>query len=148
MKGESTIILKEEDFLCRNVQCNYSAVMHLRFHWLVTRYSVNFIPMDKTHEANMSIRLFDGNEFTFNIKESSFAKKQVAALRDVYVKLAQRTFQHRLSGYIAQIQMHGYFEYDNCHFYPGSHIIYRKKQTLHLSKIILLRKPSLIILRL
>ena len=34
-----------------------------------------------------------------------------AGLQEVYERLAERTFRHRLGGYLLQLERHGYFEY-------------------------------------
>ena len=57
----------------------------------------------------------------FNSNKSSEIKKIV----EFYSYLTQFTFDRRVSFYESQIKKNGYFEYDQCRFYPRRKIVFR-----------------------
>ena len=59
----------------------------------------------------------------FNSNKTTEIKKVV----EFYSYLSQLTFDQRVSFYESQIKKNGYFEYDECRFYPGRKIVFRGK---------------------
>lgn len=112
-----------------------SDVVHLRYANLITTHSVNFVESGKTASAGLWIELRDEAIIKLSFDEARLlnmfnarTKTDIKNLQELFAYLSERTFAQRLQFYMAQVTQRGYFEYDECKFFPGEKIVFRNKE--------------------
>ncbi len=105
-------------------------IRHIGFYRAVTTHKTNFIETGKTEQANIYLTMSGGQEVKISVDEQGvfFSKDKSAQIKTVvefYSYLSHVTFDRRVDFYESQIKRSGYFEYDECYFYPRKKIIFR-----------------------
>ena len=122
--------------------------------WLV-HYTqrMNFSKVGDADTATVEFRLRDGKRIELRVDEHGpmyglnwNKTDEIRKLLEVHSALAGASFPHRVQRYERQLAEHGYFEHDNCKFYPPKKIVVRNRE-YDLSEYTLLRHPTSIELR-
>lgn len=119
----------------KGVRYALSDIAHIEFANVLTTHSVNLVETGKTASAALRIVLHSGRAINLSFDEWSLlnwfrskTKEDIGNLNALYQFLATKTFAQRLQFYMAQVSQRGYFEYDECKFYPGDKIVFRRKE--------------------
>lgn len=107
----------------------FSDITHLYFSHSITRHSINLIETGKTEDVFLKIFLANGRSIKLAFTEiyKSKTRENLDNLISLYQFIAENTFNQRLQLYLCQVQKYGYFEYDECKFYPNDKIVFKNK---------------------
>jgi len=125
----------------------FSMVTHLFYSAVGVR--VNFETNPSLHGATLIISLNNGHAITLHFHDQVFWKNRasdLANLWDVYTHISHETFDQRMDGYLSQLKKKGYFDYDECRFYPPDKVVFRGR-TFTKQETNFLRSPGYIELR-
>lgn len=105
-------------------------ISHIGFYRAVTTHKTNFVETGKTERANIYLTFSNGNKADISIDEQGFffnkdKSKQIGSVAEFYSYLSRVTFDRRAGFYESQIEKNGYFEYDDCYFYPRKKVVFR-----------------------
>jgi hypothetical protein len=134
-QSKNSIRLDDEGFWSGGVFCKYEDIQHIFFARIREKQSVNFLPVGEANSAYLVLTLRDGRKISSHVDEAGFIiglnknkQDEIATVADACVFLSRRSFDQRLAHYVEQINARGYFEYDECKFYPAEQrIVFRSK---------------------
>lgn len=122
--------LSGNSFSWKNQTYDISTINHIGFYRAVTTHKTNFVETGKTEKAILTLTLSNGHTVNISIDEQGFLwnknrKQQIQVLADFYGFLMHVTFDRRLRFYEGQIERNGYWQYDECSFYPQKKVVFR-----------------------
>lgn len=147
--------LEDETIFWKGTNYPLSSIKHLIYRRVITKHSVNLVYAGKSSSGEICIVLDDEQKIKLSIKEGRpilFVLKvsmseALEQLHELYIYLAKKTFEKRISTYIHQIEKQGYFEYTGDKFYPHSKVVHRKTE-FSLENTNFYRKPGYLGLKL
>ena len=124
--------LKNDTFSYKRKTYNINDIRHIGFHRTITTHKTNFVEKGKTEEVRMYLTMSGGQKVEISVDEqgiffNSNKATEIKKVVEFYSYLSQLTFDRRVLFYESQIKKNGYFEYDECRFYPGRKIVFRGK---------------------
>ena len=147
----------EGDTICWKEGTSYalSSIKHLIYRRVLIEHRVNLTYAGKSRSSDLCIVLDNGQKMKLSIKEGrpilfvlkASKSEYLEKLNDLYVHLAEKTFEKRISSYIRQIEKQGYFEYTGDRFYPHSKVVHRNTE-FSLENTSFYHKPGYLVLRL
>ena len=122
--------LNGNSFTFKGRSYNTNDIRHIGFYRAVTTHKTNFIETGTTEQVDIRLTMSGGQEVKISVDEQGifFNKDKSAQIKKVvefYSYLSSVTFDRRLEFYESQIKRNGYFEYDQCYFYPHDKIVFR-----------------------
>lgn len=153
--GNSTnpIRLDDDGFWKEGLFFRYEEIQHIFFARIHEKQSINFIPVGEADRAHLVLTLRDGQKIGSQIDETGFIiglnknkQDEIATITDAYYFLSRRTFSSRLDDYIEQINTKGYFEYDDCKFYPAERRIVFQSRSFPVADTRFLRGPTYVLM--
>ena len=122
--------LNGNSFTFKDRSYNTNDIRHIGFYRAVTTHKTNFIETGTTEQVDIRLTMSGGQEVKISVDEQGifFNKDKSAQIKKVvefYSYLSSVTFDRRLEFYESQIKRNGYFEYDQCYFYPHDKIVFR-----------------------
>lgn len=131
--------LSENGFEIKGQSYCDSQIRHIFVGRKNTVTKVNFAYMGEVHAIKVVITLITNQALVLQETEggglisaviSDFLgqnQSKVVGLAEAVEVLMKRTFEHRLSIYLKELETHGYFTRDECRFYPRDKIVFRDK---------------------
>jgi hypothetical protein len=105
----------------------FSMITHLFYS--AVGVHVNFAKNPSYHGATLRIYLNNGHSITLHFHDEVTWYRNRATdlsnLWEAYLYLSQETFSQRMNSYLTQLSTKGYFEYDECRFYPPDKVVFR-----------------------
>lgn len=133
-------IVDDDVFIWKGERLGFDAIRHLFFSWVKTTVRVNSLKAGEPEEAQLLITLVDGRIIHFHFDEQTILtgvytdkKINIEKLKQLHVCLLRRSFEHRLAHYLRELEQKGYFEYDECRFYPKERTIFFRKKPFPLA---------------
>ncbi len=122
--------LGNDTFSYKRKTYNLNDILHIGFHRAITTHKTNFVEKGKTEEVSMPLTMSGGQKVVISVDEqgvffNSNKSSEIKKIVEFYSYLTQFTFDRRVSFYESQIKKNGYFEYDQCRFYPRHKIVFR-----------------------
>ena len=113
-------------------------IKHIFYSLVHTTQRTNFIKVGSADSAYLHLTLDSGKTIKLEVDEATWfhginRNKQAAisSLQKLYVALCESTFRNRLARYINEVEVQGYFVYDECRFYPSEKKIVFRNKTFH-----------------
>ena len=110
------IKLNDSGFECDGTHYPFKSVISLRYHYVATRYTVNFWYKGTDYDAQLDIYIRKRPEpISIRTRKRLFnyhLEFDASEVQKLYLELAPPTFESRLARYTRQIEKRGYFEYD------------------------------------
>ena len=122
MPSSSAVTLTTSGFLYEGCEHAYDQVTSLYFYNQITQFTVFLIPARSEHKAELHIhaegcpkpiKIQTEAPLNFLVNKSTALENSAKSVIALYHELAKRTFKFRLQRYVAMIEKHGYFFYDN-----------------------------------
>ncbi len=123
------ILVRDDSFSYRSVVYRLGDVSHLYLRSVRSSVTLYFLPIEVAERTKLRISFADGR--IIRLRKSRLAKRRPGPegnLVDLYAFLASRTFSQRIAPFDRQLAERGFFEYDNCRFYPRSRIVIRGRE--------------------
>lgn len=124
-----------DGFIHKGSSYRFDEITNLFFSRVMTTQRMNFVKVGEAESAYLHITLSSGKKIKLSFDESSLfmglnfnKQKDIKNLIDLYAFLAEKTFANRVRPYLQQINERGYFEHDECRFYPRDKIVFRNKE--------------------
>lgn len=124
-------VVDPDGFLWKGEHLAFDSIRHLFFKWIKTIQRQNFVKVGEPEEAHILITLVDARTIHLSFDEQTILfgfntdkKRDIDNLKQLYVYLLEKSFEHRLAFYLRELHEKGYFEYDDCRFYPKERIIF------------------------
>ena len=113
----------------------FGDMRHIFFARMRTTENVNLVKVGEPETAVLSLTMADGQEIEVSFDERPVfvgwnrdREVDIQNLIDAYVYLSQMTFSTRLSHYEEQIRRQGYFQVDECRFFPPDRVMFRNRE--------------------
>ena len=117
-------------FTWKNRSYDINMINHIGFYRAITTHKTNFVETGKTERVILTLTFSNGNSLNISIDEQGILwnktrTKQIQSLADFYGYLMSITFDRRFKFYEDQIRQNGYWQYDECYFYPHKKVVFR-----------------------
>jgi hypothetical protein len=139
LKGSSEKRLYEQfklldgGFAWKGNDFKFTQIKHLLFVRVATTHSVNCVKVGVAQSAALRVIVETGEEINLDFNEAGFfvgsikdKKVDIKNLEQLYLYLAQCSFDHRLANYLRELEFKGYFTVGDCKFYPRDKIVHQK----------------------
>ncbi len=125
--------LNGDTFIYKGTSYDINKISHIEFYRSLTTHRTNFVETGKTEAIQLNLTFDNQRRVKIVVDEQGvfFNKnksEEINTIAQFYGYLSQVTFEKRLESYEDQINNKGYFNYDDCTFYPNNKIVFRGKE--------------------
>jgi hypothetical protein len=127
--------IENDGLFWENKFYTFLEIKHIFLSRVSTTQKVNFMTVGTAESIAIRLTLSNNKKIVLSFDESGLfigfnadKKEDIKNTLELYEFIAKKTFTQRLSQYTIQIEKKGYFEYDECRFYPAeAKIIFREQ---------------------
>jgi hypothetical protein len=125
--------LTGNSFTWKNQVFNINELSHIGIYRAVITHTIfSIIPIRDIEQINVGLTFSTGQIAQISVNEQGFLfkksrKEEIELIADFCGYLRKTTFDQRLEFYESQVEKNGYWEYNECLFYPHQKIVYNNQ---------------------
>lgn len=148
------LLICGDSFRYKGDEYKFHEVKHLYFKWIITTQITNFVYAGQPWEMSFFIILSDNGVVGIKVDEKTFfhginTEKSEALwnLKESYYQLLKKTFEHRITYYMRELDEKGFFNYGECNFYPSERVIYFRDKPFPVDSTIFVKEETYVFMR-